>query len=503
MLLATARPAVATGADAAEAAGTPVDAAFGAAAEEYGVPRDLLVAVGYGETRLDDHDGRPSHARGYGVMHLVSNPTHRTLETAAEETGRPAAELRRDTGANIHGGAAVLRAYADALGLTAADRAGLGAWYPVVARYGGATEDVTARLYADAVYALLREGVRAPVEGGEWITVAPRTVDPERGRYADAGLGTLSQDYPPARWVPASSANYSAGRTQPISAVVIHVTQGSYAGAISWFQNPAARVSAHYVIRSSDGEVTQTVRDANTAWHARSGNAYSVGIEHEGWVDQPSWFTDAMYRSSAALTRHLADRYGIPKDRQHILGHAEVPGNDHTDPGRHWDWNYYMELVGGDPGGPGEPGGPDLDFTSYPTLRSGSTGPQVAALQYLLTRNGHDAGAADGDFGPLTEAAVRSFQTARGLSVDGVAGQRSWTALLSAGTRPALGQGSTGESVSRLQRALTAALGRSVSIDGAYGPLTAQAVRDYQNSRGLTADGLVGPQTWTALQAGR
>ncbi|WP_253195137.1 peptidoglycan-binding protein [Streptomyces sp. MP131-18] len=497
-LLAPAQPAAAT--DAADAATAPVTAAFGEAAAQYDVPRDLLVAVGYGESRLDGHDGLPSQARGYGVMHLVSNPTHRTLETAAAETGLPVAELRQDTAANIRGGAAVLREYADTLGLSPHDRADLDAWYPVVAQYGGATEDSTARLYADTVYELLRDGVRAPVGGGETVEVTPRAVAPERGRYATAGPVALSEDYPAARWVPAHEANYASGRTQSISAVVIHVTQGSYAGAISWFQNPDSQVSAHYVIRSSDGEVTQTVRDADTAWHARSGNPYSIGIEHEGWVDEPAWFTDAMYRSSAALTSHLADRHGIPKDREHILGHVEVPGNDHTDPGPHWDWDYYMELVGGDPG---EPGAPELDFPAYSSLAEGESGPQVAALQHLLTTNGHDAGETDGDFGPATAAAVRSFQTAVGLPVDGVVGSSTWTALLSAGPTASLGEGSTGEAVSRLQRALTAALGRTVSVDGIFGPLTGEAVHDYQSSRGLSADSLVGPQTWAALQAGR
>ncbi|PGH46646.1 N-acetylmuramoyl-L-alanine amidase, partial [Streptomyces sp. Ru87] len=55
----------------------------------------------------------------------------------------------------------------------------------------------------------------------------------------------------------------------------------------------------------------------------------------------------AMYRSSAALTKHLCDTHGIPKDRQHIVGHSEVPGNDHTDPGANWDWDHYMALVNG------------------------------------------------------------------------------------------------------------------------------------------------------------
>ncbi|MFD6907936.1 peptidoglycan-binding protein [Streptomyces sp. NPDC060077] len=476
-----------------------VAGAFSEAAAEFGVPRDVLVAVGYGESRLDGHDGQPSQARGYGVMHLVDNPRQHTLREASDLTGIPVAELRRDTVANIHGGAAVLRARADEAGLTAGERARPAEWYEAVARYGGAADTRTARFYADGVYDLLAQGVTARAEDGSAVTVAPRAVAPDRGSYADAAPLTAGPDYPAALWVPASTANYSVGRTSSVTAVVIHVTQGSYAGAISWFQNPEAEVSAHYVVRSSDGQVTQTVREKDTAWHARSGNPYSVGIEHEGYVDQPSWFTDAMYRSSAALTRSIADRHGIPKDRAHIVGHVEVPGNDHTDPGPYWDWNRYMELVGGSTDG----GTPQLTFASYSTLRTGSTGAQVSAAQWLLNSQGFDAGAVDGEFGPGTASAVRSFQSARGLSVDGAVGARTWTGLLSAGSRPVIQQGSSGEAVQRLQRALTAALARTVSADGVFGPGTAQAVRDYQSSRGLSADGVVGPATWSALQAGR
>jgi len=322
--------------------------AFAAAATEFDVPRDLIVALGYSETHLDGHDGAPSQDNGYGVMHLVSNPSRHTLEQAATITGAPVAALRDDTATNIRGGAAVLRATADTQGLDAAARDRLGAWYPVVAGYGGATDDRDATLYADTVFDLLGAGVRASTPTGEQVLVASSAVRPELGRFARVeSLDVGAQDYPNSIWNPATSANYASGRTSAITTVVIHVTQGSYAGTISWFKNPDAQVSAHYVVRSSDGEITHMVNDADTAWHARSGNPYSIGIEHEGFVDDPSWFTDAMYRSSAALTAWLCDTYGIAKNRQSIVGHSEVPGNDHTDPGSNWDWDYYMQLVNG------------------------------------------------------------------------------------------------------------------------------------------------------------
>ncbi|MFI5722181.1 peptidoglycan-binding protein [Streptomyces cyaneofuscatus] len=494
-LVATGQPATAAP---APPAAEPLNRAFDRAAREYGVPRDLLAAVGYGESRLDGHAGKPSQANGYGVMHLASNPDNRSLEKAAALTGEPADRLRRDTAANILGGAAVLRDHADRLGLDRTERRDVNAWYPAVARYSEA-EGPAAALYADTVFTFLAQGLTATAPGGETVRVPSRPIAPDKDEVSAAGVYAQSPDYPSALWVPASSQNYATGRTATINKVVVHVTQGSYAGSISWFQNPASQVSAHYVIRSSDGEITQTVRDANTAWHARSANSSSIGLEHEGWVDNPAWFTDAMYRSSAALTSHLAARYSIPKNRTHIVGHSEVPGNDHTDPGVHWDWNYYMQLVGGSPGTPGD----SLTFPSYAVQQSGSSGPQVKAVQQLLNAQGYAAGSADGIFGPATKSATQAFQRARSLTADGAVGPKTWTALLSAGTTPALARGSSGDAVKRLQRSLTAALGTTVNADGSFGPTTETAVRSYQSSRGLSVDGKVGPATWGALQAGR
>lgn len=65
-----------------------------------------------------------------------------------------------------------------------------------------------------------------------------------------------------------------------------------------------------------------------------------------------------------------------------------------------------------------------------PTVKVGSTGQAVEALQKRLTRLGHDPGAIDGTFGGRTEAAVRSFQTANSLSADGIVGTDTWAALM-------------------------------------------------------------------------
>ncbi|KAB8181995.1 N-acetylmuramoyl-L-alanine amidase [Microbispora catharanthi] len=385
----------------ASAAEGPLATAFTRAAAAHGVPRDLLVALAYAETHLDGHGGKPSASGGYGVAHLVSNPTVHTLEEAARLTGAPVASLKADDAANVAGAAAVLRARADALGLDAAARADAGRWYTAVARYGGASAPEVARLYADAVYDLLSAGFTARTPAGETITVAARPVNPDRGALANARdldqpenrtLAAAAVDYPGATWVAASTANYAVSdrpASDTIDRIVIHVTQGSYAGTISWFQNPAAQVSAHYVVRSSDGAITQMVREKDRAWHAGNSdyNHHSIGIEHEGYVDDASWFTDAMYRSSAALVRSIAARYGIPKDRSHIVGHYQVPGTDHTDPGPYWDWNTYMQYVTGG-SGTGNPYTPEqVCGSGYSVIDSAALG--TAGTVYLLYNSGN------------------------------------------------------------------------------------------------------------------
>lgn len=163
----------------------------------------------------------------------------------------------------------------------------------------------------------------------------------------------------------------------------------------------------------------------------------------------------------------------------------------------------YAEL-----GDPGPCGRVSLDFEAYPDLESGASGAEVEAAQCALDAAGHKPGGGDpyeptGEFDQGTTDATKAFQTEVGLEASGTLDAHTWTALLSAGDTPVLSNGSSGSAVSRLQRALTAALGKTVGIDGAFGPNTEAAVTEYQTNAGLDADGVVGEQTWGALQAGK
>jgi len=185
---------------------------------------------------------------------------------------------------------------------------------------------------------------------------------------SSGGISSVaSVDYPPALWNP-TTCNYSSRGGTAITAVAIHFVQGSYAGCISWFKNCSASASAHYVIRSSDGQVTQMILESNKAWHIGSENPYTLGIEHEGYISSSSWFTASMYQSSADLVRDMCTSNSINPLRCYfgpscsgstasclqgtcvkIKGHQMFPSQTHTDPGPLWNWEKFYKLLNNAP----------------------------------------------------------------------------------------------------------------------------------------------------------
>ena len=151
---------------------------------------------------------------------------------------------------------------------------------------------------------------------------------------------------------------------------------------------------------------------------------------------------------------------------------------------------------------------PPAPVSTKPTLsgslRIGSTGEVVRYVQSVLGIR------ADGQFGPITDKAVRAFQSANGLKVDGIVGPITYGKLGSTtpvapttpapakSSKPRLGKwlrlGSTGVNVIYLQGAL------GLKQDGQFGPITQRRVREFQQSEGLTVDGVVGPQTWSRIK---
>ncbi|MCF3132674.1 N-acetylmuramoyl-L-alanine amidase [Streptomyces olivochromogenes] len=362
---------------------------FEQAAAEYDVPLPVLLAVAYHESAWDAHAGERSTSGGYGPMHLTdvtakmlaagdagavgradlakmaSAPPLHTLQAAAGLTGLPAKRLRTEEGANIRAGAALLASYAKStVGGTPKDP---GKWYAAVARYSGSTEQRAASAFADRVFDTIENGAQETTRDGQHISLPPtpgvrpatRQLSALHLKTTAAADGTECPATINCAFLPAAPANGQVSNRPAngirIDTIVIHDTESSYDAALNTFQKPGGG-SAHYVIRSSDGAVTQMVPTKDISFQAGnySTNLHSLGIEHEGYAAAGggTWYTQTQYETSAELVRYLAERFGIPLDRQHIIGHDNVPGPKsalisgmHWDPGPSWDWERFMRLL--------------------------------------------------------------------------------------------------------------------------------------------------------------
>ncbi|MGD1806861.1 peptidoglycan-binding domain-containing protein [Dapis sp. BLCC M126] len=147
--------------------------------------------------------------------------------------------------------------------------------------------------------------------------------------------------------------------------------------------------------------------------------------------------------------------------------------------------------------------------TTRSTVSLDSTGQDVKDLQVVLNATVADNSlVVDGVFGNLTKEAVMALQKEYGLTIDGIVGSQTWAVVDSIdvsendiNSRPVLCFGSTGEDVEYLQRRLNGIGFGSLVVDGIFGVATESAVNKFQKYYGLTANGIVGSQTWNKLES--
>ncbi|MFJ9737707.1 N-acetylmuramoyl-L-alanine amidase, partial [Streptomyces sp. NPDC101166] len=348
-------------------------------------------------------NGAPAQSDTAGPPARIT-PAMRTLDTAASMIHASPTALRSSMRQSVRGAAALLVSdERQAVGSLPSDP---GQWYPAVSRFSQSDDARVAQQFADRVYATVRVGAHRVTTDHQEVTLpADPSVTVRRSvsvspdlrpsvrqasattapapviRQASATTApapecpsSLACTFTPAAYAPNGTGDQSdygnydlANRPadgDTVDTLVLHDTESTASAAISQFQNPSSYASAHYVI-GDDGSVTQMVQTKDIAWHA--GNKYvndhSIGIEHEGFaLDYGSWYTEQEYQSSAALVNYLAQRFGIPLDREHVIGHDDVPGpldayyeGMHWDPGPWWNWSHYLSLLGASPDGDGMP----------------------------------------------------------------------------------------------------------------------------------------------------
>ena len=132
-----------------------------------------------------------------------------------------------------------------------------------------------------------------------------------------------------------TSPNFTQSRKKGVIAIVLHISEGTMNSAVSWFLDPSSAVSAHYIV-GKDGSIRHLVKESSVAWHAgvvnkptwtllqplTNPNDITIGIEHEG-MPSDVW-PDAQKNASALLVKQIAQRWGVPLTRNHIIGHREI-----------------------------------------------------------------------------------------------------------------------------------------------------------------------------------
>lgn len=146
-----------------------------------------------------------------------------------------------------------------------------------------------------------------------------------------------------------------------------------------------------------------------------------------------------------------------------------------------------------------------------PTLEMGSTDPNVKILQDKLKILDFYAPSVTGSFGEATRLGVIAFQEAFGLNPTGIVDNNTWKSLYeytapsypvqttTFSIKPTIRLGSTGQYVTELQTQLKQILYYSGAITGNFDTTTEKAVKEFQSNNKLTADGIVGRDTWSAL----
>jgi PKD repeat protein/N-acetyl-anhydromuramyl-L-alanine amidase AmpD len=373
------------------------------------VPKGLLEAVSYHYTHFRHIDNSFSESseglpRVYGIMGLTldgKNYFRNNLITVAGLSGYSAQEIIEDPAINIKAFAAAFSAIKNQLNITSGKPEDMLKILVALSELNISSEtainDYTMNLYLFGILSFLNNedyqkqfnfpeykidlekvfgAANLKVYSSTRVGISNGGVTGNLGQiYAPTNITTACPDYnfSNCSWV-ATTNHYTGWNGHTVSAIAIHTVQGSYTSCINWFVNTSSSASTHYVVASNSsyaGQVTQMVDESNAAWHVTSENYYAIGYEHEGFVEDASWYTTTMYQTSANLTRDVCTGNNIDPMRMFyrdtlddgtvldygvhslgaegscikIKGHQHFPGQSHVDPGPNWYWDYYFRLV--------------------------------------------------------------------------------------------------------------------------------------------------------------
>ena len=344
-------------------------------AARHDVPGDLVLAIAVVERGLSLPRFRTIHEHDdvafAGILEL-RRASFDTLNRGAELVGRSDLDIQVDTDLGTEAGILVLAELAKETGARGEDWR---SWAEAVERLSGYANPHQAKDYRAEVFRTLRAGGSFPARDGEIVVLPPREDVPIELTLAPPLPKTLATpDYPDAIWFATSCTNKcNTTRNQTLDAIVIHDTEGGWHASVATLQNDPGK-SVHYIIDEDGSRVGQFIPESYMGWHAGNScwNNRSIGIEHVGYASKT--YDIALYRKSVELIQDILTRHSIPLDRDHVIGHHEVPNpntlgqcvpactlpfeqckqssnyggaSGHYDPGPYWQWCQFMEMLGG------------------------------------------------------------------------------------------------------------------------------------------------------------
>ncbi|WP_329564654.1 peptidoglycan recognition protein family protein [Kitasatospora sp. NBC_01266] len=252
-----------------------------------------------------------------------------------------------------------------------------------------------------------------------------------------------------AEWIGPTPNQYTGGQ-QEVRGLVLHIQQGTEAGSEAWFKTAAAQASAHF-LNPKAGGLRQLVDTADAAWAEMAGNRQWISVENEG-VSGDS-LTASQLENAAQLYAWLHGEYGVP------LQATDDPN------GQGLGWH----GMGGDAWG----GHPDCPGDPIKAQRAAI----LARAQQILTPTAV----------PAPQPAPAPAPAPAGPPWPGEYLRLQPTMLHDANVRT-------------WQQRMSDR-GWALTVDGWYGQQSQTVCRQFQQEKGLTVDGIVGPQTWTAAWA--
>jgi N-acetyl-anhydromuramyl-L-alanine amidase AmpD len=365
------------------------------------IPAGVLEALAYTKTRWNpivpstDVDADSAHMRpAFGVMALFDGaaPFVNQVEQAAKLTGLTPAQIKFDTESNIIAAASLLArdlgasksaltleqsasALRNAMGLRTNAKSTINTHledsfaYSVFNALDRGHDDHGIRFKAREVAfeKIFSAGTLATQKAAfvrldvskDRVETSEFVIAPISETLESKASVSKSTDYGPALYRQSPNVYTRSGNP---THVTIHQMEGYYAGSIATFLEVGG-VSAHYLIRDSDGQVTQMLRESSEGAHVKSHNDYTIGIEQEGFRGQSNWYSDATYREVIAITKNICARWSIPcasvyrgtaTDSEiiqattlRIKGHQHFPDQfgSRTDPGRFFNWTRFANGI--------------------------------------------------------------------------------------------------------------------------------------------------------------